>query len=66
LAYPEQCPKPARPDDRLNEEPCAFAALTTDMSDVEVEATMLANNKCARVIRARYTELQQWVRGRVQ
>lgn len=66
LGYPAECPKPEQPDDRLKAEPCSYVAITTEMTQVEREATIISNNQCAREIRDRYAELQHWLRGRVE
>lgn len=66
LDYPAQCPKPEQPDDRLMAAPCQFEVAAAGMSRVQVEAVTISNNQCARQIREFYSELQTWVRGRVQ
>lgn len=38
--------------------------MSLEMTQVEREAAIIANNKCARTNRDRYAELQRWLRGR--
>lgn len=64
---PVSCPPPPTPDARLMEAPQAFVALPEDGStDVTALPQVTKNNQYCALTRARYVELQQWIRGRAQ
>lgn len=48
------------------EKPCTYSPAAADPTDPTAIVVVVENNKCARLIRERYVELQDWIRGRVQ
>ena len=66
-AAPPTCPAPPVPDARLMETPAPFAELEeVDLTDIDALAPVTKNNQSCAITRARYIELQRWIRGRAQ
>jgi hypothetical protein len=66
VAYPVECPKPAQPDPRLLAPPATPQGLPYPATDTDAVAIVTANNLSCRADRARFAELQTWLKGRSQ
>ena len=59
----QQCPKPAKPDQRLLSPTCFYLPVGTDPDDTDDIGTITHNNQCARQNLNLLIEWQKWHRG---